>query len=448
MIAHLLVALLVFFFFSAPAAFAEIKIIPAEGSYTMGDGETPIVAELRALQQAKRMAIEQAGTYVQSYTKAKHFDLTADEIETISAGLIEVEVLEKKRQLVGDGLQFSVKIKASVTVEKADALVSQLRQKSSEDSLKLVSEYKKLKDDYARLATDMDTLKRQMAESKDEQEKRQTISLIADQERKYQAREWYGRCQALAINAHFSGSASMRGYNTTVECLNEVIQLDPSFADAWGMRGMYRQAIGQYEGSISDYTEAIRLDPQPERYHDRGVAFEMLNKRDRALMDAQEAIRLDDHAGNLYQWRAVLYFQTGNYSEALKDYTNAIRLNSDTYKGDPLLATRALEGLYADRGLLYMRLGQYQKAVADFTKRLQLLDSLHENYYGSPEVQAADPFGLKWRKASSLRNRGKAYGLLKRDDEAMRDYRQACALGDRTFRMPESNEACDLLKSR
>lgn len=43
---------------------AETKEIIAEGAYNMGDGETPTVAESRALLQAKRTAVEEAGTYV------------------------------------------------------------------------------------------------------------------------------------------------------------------------------------------------------------------------------------------------------------------------------------------------------------------------------------------------------------------------------------------------
>ena len=40
-------------------AFAETKEIIAEGAYNMGDGETPTVAESRALLQAKRTAVEE-----------------------------------------------------------------------------------------------------------------------------------------------------------------------------------------------------------------------------------------------------------------------------------------------------------------------------------------------------------------------------------------------------
>ncbi len=51
---------------------AETKEIVSEGTYNMGDGETPSVAESRALLKAKQIALEQAGTYVESYSKVKN----------------------------------------------------------------------------------------------------------------------------------------------------------------------------------------------------------------------------------------------------------------------------------------------------------------------------------------------------------------------------------------
>ncbi len=61
--------LVVLLLFSQSSAFAETKEIISEGTYNMGDGETPTVAESRALLQAKRTAVEEAGTYVESYSK-------------------------------------------------------------------------------------------------------------------------------------------------------------------------------------------------------------------------------------------------------------------------------------------------------------------------------------------------------------------------------------------
>src|SRR5881409_4024007 len=94
---------------------AETKVITAEATYTMGDGESPAFAEAHVLQGAKQVALEQAGTYVETYTKIHNYDLTTEEIQTIAGGVLEVDVLERSRKLVGDSLRFSIKIKAKVT---------------------------------------------------------------------------------------------------------------------------------------------------------------------------------------------------------------------------------------------------------------------------------------------------------------------------------------------
>lgn len=47
------------------SARAASKVITAEATYSMGDGEMPLFAEAMALQKAKQMALEGAGTYVE-----------------------------------------------------------------------------------------------------------------------------------------------------------------------------------------------------------------------------------------------------------------------------------------------------------------------------------------------------------------------------------------------
>jgi hypothetical protein len=92
-------------------AHAETKVLTTEATYTMGDGETPSFAEAMVLQKAKQLALEQAGTYVESYTKIQNLDLTVEEIQTIAGGVVQVDVLEKKKSLVGDGDRESRRIK-------------------------------------------------------------------------------------------------------------------------------------------------------------------------------------------------------------------------------------------------------------------------------------------------------------------------------------------------
>lgn len=112
-----------------------------------------------ALQKAKQMALEQAGTYVESYTKVQNYQLTADEIQTIAGGVLQVEVLDKTRTLVGDGLKHYVKIKATVTTDKVAELAERIKGKN------VAEEYKKLQEEYARLSKEVESWKHLVAKT-------------------------------------------------------------------------------------------------------------------------------------------------------------------------------------------------------------------------------------------------------------------------------------------
>ena len=160
-------------------AHAETKILTAEANYTMGDGETPSFAEAMALQKAKQMALEQAGTYVESYTKVQNLDLTVEEIQTIAGGVLQVEVLDKSRTLLGDGVRFFVKIKATVTTDKMEELATRIKGKNVAD------QYKKLQEDYARLNKEIETWKQLIAKTPQGAERDTALDQIREREKAF-----------------------------------------------------------------------------------------------------------------------------------------------------------------------------------------------------------------------------------------------------------------------
>lgn len=143
--------------FAPGAAYPEEKVITAAASYLMGDGETPSFAEAMVLQKAKQTALEEAGTYVQSYTKAMNFDITTEEIQTITGGLLKTEILKKTRTLVGDGVRFDITIKATVAAEKMEELARRIKGKN------VAQEYAKLQGEYARLSRELAEIKQSLS---------------------------------------------------------------------------------------------------------------------------------------------------------------------------------------------------------------------------------------------------------------------------------------------
>jgi hypothetical protein len=101
------------------ASHAAIKEIEAKGTYHLGDNDTKLVGHRLALLEAKRNALEKAGTYVQSITEVKDYQLTKDEIRTYSAGILQVEET-KEPEWVMEGKNLEVTVYVKATVDDAD----------------------------------------------------------------------------------------------------------------------------------------------------------------------------------------------------------------------------------------------------------------------------------------------------------------------------------------
>jgi len=277
------VIIIALFLFFPSLGFAETKEIISEGTYNMGDGETPSVAESRALLQAKRTALEQAGTYVESYTKVKNLQLTEDEIKVLSSGIMEVEFLDKKRTVVGDGIHFWVQIKAKVNPDKIEEMAKRVKEKS------VIEDYKKIQEAYDKSQKDIEELKRQLAGAKGEKEKKQVEAKITDDERIFEARQWFDKGYQHSLNNE---------HDSAIEVYTKAIALDPHNVKAYNNRGNAYGKKGQYDRAIEDYNKAIALNPNlAQAYGNRGLAYYKKGNMGRAISDFQKACDMGNENG-------------------------------------------------------------------------------------------------------------------------------------------------------
>jgi hypothetical protein len=144
---------------AAASTRAAIKEIDAKGRYHLGDNDSKLVGHRLALLEAKRNALEKAGTYVQSITEVKDYQLTRDEIRTYSAGILRVEeTREPEWVMVGRNLEVTVYVKVQVddqdVARKLGALqedkdatreLKEARKKVVENEKKIVALNKQLK---------------------------------------------------------------------------------------------------------------------------------------------------------------------------------------------------------------------------------------------------------------------------------------------------------------
>jgi tetratricopeptide (TPR) repeat protein len=214
-------------------------------------------------------------------------------------------------------------------------------------------------------------------------------------------------------NAHIRENAYVgdQGYQQAIEDFDRAILVKPDFVEAYFQRGnTYRNNGKNYE-AIQDYDRAIKLQPDYAlAFYNRGLAHCQKGDYGQATKDYEDAIKLDSSLGlgsndsysDAFYKRGMDFHAKGDnennkdydYSLAVKDYTEAIRLNPKSYNA------------YFKRGSLYFAQQKYDEAINDYTKAIEI-----------------DP-----KSADTYNCRGVAHSRKNERNLAIDDFRAALAL--------------------
>jgi len=109
-------------------AHADVRVATAQGEHRMGDRDTREDAIRLATEAAKRNALEQVATYLESVTVVTDLDVTKDEIRTYTAGVVLVLGQEISTSLDGDTVVIHVDLTAQVDTDEVIQAIAALRQ--------------------------------------------------------------------------------------------------------------------------------------------------------------------------------------------------------------------------------------------------------------------------------------------------------------------------------
>jgi len=116
---------------TSQVVFAEIKTFTKEYTYSASELDSQVTSRYNALEQAKRLLLEELGIFMTSQTVVKNAQLTKDEITSLSAGIVSAVVLEEK----WDGHKYWLKAKIDadpMVVEQAIEVIRNDNKKSTE----------------------------------------------------------------------------------------------------------------------------------------------------------------------------------------------------------------------------------------------------------------------------------------------------------------------------
>lgn len=80
---------------SVQPCYAAPEVFMVESHWELGSGDSESSAHDKARLEAQKMAVAQAGVYIEKYTQVKNMVLTQQEVETVSAAIIKMKEISK-----------------------------------------------------------------------------------------------------------------------------------------------------------------------------------------------------------------------------------------------------------------------------------------------------------------------------------------------------------------
>lgn len=137
------------------------------------------------------------------------------------------------------------------------------------------------------------------------------------------------------------------------------VQLQPTDAAAYDMRGTAYAGTGQIDRAIADYNKTLQLAPHDVAAHvNRGFAYIVKRQYKQAIADLDTALELSPKDFAAYRNRATAYRSLGDYRKAAADYDAALRLNPK----DPNVGYESGRAKY--------QLGDFAGAAQDLSRSL------------------------------------------------------------------------------
>ena len=156
--------------------------------------------------------------------------------------------------------------------------------------------------------------------------------------------------------------------DAAIAACDRAIRQDPKNSVHFYNRGLVWSAKGDKDRALSDYNQAIRLNPQfadafnnRGNFYNRGLAWSAKGDKDRAISDYNQAIQLNPQFADAFNNRGNAWSAKGDKDKAISDYNEAIRLNPQ----------HALA--FSNRGLAWSAKGFKDKARSDYNEAIRLL---------------------------------------------------------------------------
>jgi tetratricopeptide (TPR) repeat protein len=296
----LLVSLVMLLTFSN-AALAGKAIFLKEYTYSASDIDSKVSSRAIALEQVKRALLEQLGTYLITETDVKNFQITRDQITTLTAGIVSAEIVDEK----WDGKNYYLKAKITADPAEISRSVDAFR-KDAQKSKELEDTKKKAEAALQEVARLRKALLSRDAGSARRSEYDRAIDTLSANDLFYEG--------FMLLNA--------RNYREAIDTFSKAIHLNPDSVEAYNNRGFAYNALGLYPNALDDINRALIVDPKNVKsYVLRGIISENSKMDEKFTLENYEhAIKIDPLYSEAYYYLGTYYM---NHSTSVLGFVSA-----------------------------------------------------------------------------------------------------------------------------
>jgi tetratricopeptide (TPR) repeat protein len=205
--------------------------------------------------------------------------------------------------------------------------------------------------------------------------------------------------QVINMSPNYSKAYHQRGlayyqlanYQIAIEDYTQAMRINPDIAVIYKHRADARYRIGDNQGAIEDYHQAIKINPHYAINHKNRENSPYLSDEKHQLIK-EMAVKPDDAIG--LKNRGNTLCELGEYERAIIDYNQAIKINAN------------FTDAYYHRGNAHFDLGNYEAAIDDFRKVIKMKSNYTNAYYncGQARLIIGDKQGAidDFKKAADL----------------------------------------------
>lgn len=290
---------------AAPAQ-AEVKVIEAANVYHMGDNDSRNDARRICVQEAKRKALELAGTYVTSLTQVKDFRLTKDEVTSYTAGMVATDIVSEEMRGSAARPEIVVKVRCSIDTT---VLLKQLGSFRENDELKAQLEAAARENE--KLRKERDSLIASMQAEKDkgkaEEKRKQVDAVLTRQEGNDETMKYWRSLSYRVYDPEIPVDDAELAEATA--SLTRITKADPANGRARFLLASIYQRNKDYAAAEKEIRGALAVTPDDPFLHLKlGALLKADRKYDAALKELLIAEQgLGDHPNVLFNLSTAYY---------------------------------------------------------------------------------------------------------------------------------------------